>query len=183
MITPSSSNSLHDRRYMMPGTGRHSIFRFSEKNNTGNGQKNNPDKKLRTEETADEQKLILVVEDTYENQFLANRFLTKAGYAVEIAENGVIAVDKFNKTEYDLILMDINMPEMDGFAATEAIRKIEKEQAKKSRIPIIAFTAHAVEGYEKRCLDNDMDDYITKPIKKKDFLQAVGNWVQSVHLI
>lgn len=177
MIMPSSSNASHNMRYMLPDTGSYRIFGFSAKNNAGNGPKKTSDKKLHPEENADEQKTILVVEDTLENQFLATRFLTKAGYAVDIAENGVIAVDKFNNTNYDLILMDIYMPEMDGFEATEAIRKIEKEQGKNSRIPIIAFTAHAVDGYQQKCLENDMDDYISKPIKKKAFLEAVENWI------
>ncbi len=161
----------------MLGMRSHHTFRFSEKNNAGNGQNKTPVENSHLEEKADEQKIILVVDDTYENQFLASRFLIKAGYAVDIAENGVIGVDKFNNSKYDLILMDIYMPIMDGFEATDAIRKLEKEQGKNSRIPIIAFTAHAIEGYQKKCKEHDMDDFITKPIKRKDFLKAVENWI------
>jgi len=178
-MMPSMNSSWHANRYIWPGTGCSSInqrYRLSGAAAT-NGEPKSPNSRQQIQTEAEEPKTILVVEDTYENQFLANKFLTNAGYVVEIAENGIVAVEKFNKFQYDLILMDIYMPEMDGFEATEAIRKIEKQQGQKNRTPIIAFTAHAVEGYEEKCLQHDMDDFITKPIKKKDFLKAVGNWV------
>jgi len=121
---------------------------------------------------------ILLAEDNIDNQNLANTILKKADYCVDIAENGRLAADAVRKLHYDLILMDIEMPEMDGFAATGEIRQWEKEQCME-RIPIIALTAHAVQGYREKCLESGMDDYITKPLKKKTLLDAVNKWIDS----
>jgi len=119
---------------------------------------------------------ILLVEDTPDNQKLASKILEKAGYTVDIAENGVLAIEAFKKSRYEVILMDIYMPEMDGFQATQTIRQLEAQNAL-DRTPIIAFTAHAIEGYREKCLEHDMDDYVTKPIKKKVLLERVANWI------
>jgi len=121
---------------------------------------------------------ILLVEDTPDNQKLAGKILEKAGYTVDIAENGLIAVETVQSGHYDVILMDIYMPEMDGFEATEKIRKWE-HQNEQGHIPIIAFTAHAIEGYREKCLENGMDDFITKPIKKKTLLDTVSKWIDT----
>jgi PAS domain S-box-containing protein len=115
---------------------------------------------------------ILVVEDNIDNQTLAKRILEKAGYEVEIAENGKAAADKAKESVYDLIFMDIQMPVMDGFEATQQIRVYERTAGRK-RVPIIALTAHAMKGYREKCLENDMDDYITKPVKKETILDAL----------
>ncbi|MCP4023774.1 MAG: response regulator, partial [Desulfobacteraceae bacterium] len=128
---------------------------------------------------------ILLVEDYPTNQKIVIRYLTSVGYQVVLAENGVQAVDMFKQKHFDLILMDIQMPEMDGYEATLLIREYESqlsnnkssgaknEQHSSIRIPIIAMTAHAIKGYKKKCLDAGMDDYITKPIRKIDFLEIV----------
>ena len=119
---------------------------------------------------------ILLVEDNVDNQNLAKRILEKAGYLVDIAENGQVAVQKARKFHYDLILMDIQMPVMDGFAAAKKIRSLERD-THQERVPIIALTAHALQGDRERCLENEMDDYLTKPLRKKVFLEGVAKWI------
>jgi PAS domain S-box-containing protein len=119
---------------------------------------------------------ILLVEDNKDNQNLAQRILTGVGYTVDIAENGEIAVERTRDYLYDLILMDVQMPLMDGLDATRAIRKMERQKGDR-RTPIIALTAHATEGYREKCLEAGMDDYLTKPIKKARLLEKANEWV------
>jgi len=107
---------------------------------------------------------ILLAEDNVVNQRLALRILEKFGYKVTVAENGIKAVQDFTQESFDLILMDVQMPEMGGFEATACIREIEKELHYK-RTPIVAMTAHAIQGYREKCLENGMDGYISKPIQ------------------
>lgn len=114
---------------------------------------------------------ILLAEDNLVNQRLAIGLLQKHGHHVSIANNGKEAVDKYKRGNFDIILMDIQMPEMDGFQATQAIREIEKVQ--ETRTPIIAMTAHAMKGDRERCLQSDMDEYVSKPIRIKTLLDAV----------
>ncbi len=119
---------------------------------------------------------VLVVDDTVDNQNLAKRILENAGYKVDVAEDGEKAIDAFTKSRYDLVLMDVQMPIMDGFSATREIRKFERGRDIE-RTPIVALTAHAIVGYREKCLENEMDDYITKPLKKKVLLDTIGKWV------
>ncbi|HVY54414.1 MAG TPA: response regulator, partial [Thermodesulfobacteriota bacterium] len=119
---------------------------------------------------------ILVVDDTPDNQNLAKRILEIGGYMVDVASGGKEGMEAVCSNEYDLILMDIQMPVMDGFDATRAIRGWEKENHA-VRTPIVAVTAHALKWYREKCLDNDMDDYITKPLTKKSLLDMVRKWV------
>lgn len=121
---------------------------------------------------------ILLVEDNIDNQNLAKKILEKAGFSVEVANNGQIAYEAVKRFSFDLILMDIQMPVMGGFEATAEIRKWEKETAHE-RIPIVALTAHALEGYREKCLENDMDDYITKPLKRKALVKVIDDWVDT----
>ncbi|MCP4414923.1 MAG: response regulator, partial [Gammaproteobacteria bacterium] len=118
---------------------------------------------------------ILLVEDYPTNQQVALRHLHSAGYSVDLAENGLEAVNAFQKKRYDLILMDLQMPIMDGYEATGKIRELEKRlkresgngiSAEKKKVPIVAMTAHAIKGFEEKCLEAGMDDYITKPLRK-----------------
>jgi CheY-like chemotaxis protein len=114
---------------------------------------------------------ILVAEDNAVNQRVVKRVLEKAGHTVVIAGNGKQALDEFDRQRFDLILMDIQMPEMDGFEATEAIR--EREEWSSIRTPIIALTAHAMSGDRERCLSHGMDGYIQKPINTSEMFQAI----------
>jgi len=109
---------------------------------------------------------ILLVEDNAVNQRLAARLLEKRGHTVAIAGNGKEALAALEKQSFDLVFMDVQMPEMDGFEATAAIRG--KEKASGNHLPIIAMTAHAMAGDRERCLEAGMDDYITKPIRLEE---------------
>jgi CheY-like chemotaxis protein len=114
---------------------------------------------------------ILLAEDNPVNQRLAVRLLEKQGHSVIAVGNGQEALDALLHQRFDLVLMDVQMPEMDGFEATAAIR--EHEQHSGSRIPIIAMTAHAMQGDRERCLAAGMDDYVVKPIKPADLHAAI----------
>ncbi|MFH1998770.1 MAG: cache domain-containing protein [Planctomycetota bacterium] len=120
---------------------------------------------------------LLLVEDYPTNQQVAMRHLRGAGYEVVLAENGRKAVEAYKRMDFDLILMDIQMPEMDGYAATRAIRELESERGEK--IPIVAMTANAFKGYREECLDAGMDDYITKPMRRKELLAKVAQWISA----
>ncbi|MCL4153337.1 UNVERIFIED_CONTAM: hypothetical protein GTU68_017875 [Idotea baltica] len=117
---------------------------------------------------------VLLAEDSVVNQKLAVALLKKDGHSVVVAENGVEAVEKFSNEQFDAILMDIQMPEMDGFEATAEIRKLENE----SHIPIIALTAHAMVGYRERCLQAGMDGYITKPLRVEEMFEEIAKAIQ-----
>jgi two-component system sensor histidine kinase/response regulator len=112
---------------------------------------------------------ILGAEDNLLNQHLAMRLLQSEGHAVEIAPNGCEAIRLHAEAEFDLILMDVEMPEMDGFQSTRAIRTTER--ATGEHIPIIAMTAHAMKGDQERCLAAGMDLYVSKPVQKLTFSQ------------
>jgi CheY-like chemotaxis protein len=114
---------------------------------------------------------ILLAEDNRVNQVLAVRLLEKRGHEVTVAKNGVEALEALNQREFDLVLMDVQMPEMDGFEATAAIRKRERKTGK--HITIIAMTAHAMAGDRERCLQAGMDDYLTKPIRPELLVDAL----------
>ena len=118
---------------------------------------------------------ILVVEDNAVNQALAIRLLEKRGHTVTVADDGREALAALDKQPFDLVLMDVQMPEMDGFEATAAIR--EKEKATGAHIPIIAMTAHAMKGDEERCLAAGMDAYISKPIQPTQLFQTIEGFV------
>jgi CheY-like chemotaxis protein len=122
------------------------------------------------------QRHILLAEDNVDNQNLVRRILERAGYWVVIAENGAAAVNAVRQARYDLILMDVQMPGMDGFEATRAIRAWEREHTV-GRAPIIAMTAHAFAGYREQCLAQGMDDYLAKPLRKEVLLETVGRYL------
>ncbi len=117
---------------------------------------------------------VLVVEDHAVNRMLATRLLAKLGCEVEFAENGLIACERTLHQDYDLIFMDCQMPEMDGFEATRAIR--DREQTAGRRTPIVALTANAMSEDRERCLQAGMDDYITKPYSVADFERTLQRW-------
>ena len=121
-------------------------------------------------------KRILLTEDNETNLFVAKTILEKMGCIVTTARNGKIALDIFKNAKFDCILMDCQMPEMDGFEATTLIRQHE-EAHQLNKTPIIALTANAMIGDRERCLDAGMDDYLAKPIQPKPLKQVLGAWI------
>jgi two-component system, sensor histidine kinase and response regulator len=119
---------------------------------------------------------ILLAEDNKVNQRLASRLLEKKGHTVVPVGNGLEALEALEKGRFDLVLMDVQMPQMSGFEATAAIRA--REQRTGARIPIIAMTAHAMTGDRERCLEAGMDDYVSKPIHPQQLFQAIDNAVR-----
>ncbi len=117
--------------------------------------------------------LVLLVEDNSYNQTLARIILQHAGFAVNIAENGAQALEMLPQHQYQLVLMDVHMPVMDGYTATRAIRA----QAQYARLPVIALTAHVTADFHQECLDAGMNDFVTKPIDARTLLDKVREWV------
>jgi PAS domain S-box-containing protein len=114
---------------------------------------------------------VLLAEDNTVNQKLASRWLESWGHTVVVVGNGREAVRELENQRFDLLLMDVQMPEMDGFAATRAIR--EKENRSGPRTPIVAMTAHALKGDRERCLEAGMDGYVAKPIRPEELFRAI----------
>jgi CheY-like chemotaxis protein len=117
---------------------------------------------------------ILVAEDNRVNQFVVGRMLEKAGHRVDLVADGREAANAVTATVYDLLLMDCLMPEMDGFAATRAIRAAE--DGTERHLPIIALTANAMPTDREACLAAGMDDYLTKPLSTPALLEALARW-------
>jgi CheY-like chemotaxis protein/anti-sigma regulatory factor (Ser/Thr protein kinase) len=117
---------------------------------------------------------ILLAEDNAVNQVVAVRLLEKRGHTVFVTDTGTAAVEAWEKQRFDLILMDVQMPEMDGLEATSAIRN--REKASGGHIPIIGLTAHAMAGYKEQCLEAGMDAYLSKPLQVKDLFAAIENF-------
>jgi PAS domain S-box-containing protein len=117
---------------------------------------------------------VLLVEDSRVNRMVAMAMLAKLAAAVDTATNGLEAIEAVRNKQYDFVLMDLAMPEMDGL---EAARMIRSMPGPKGRIPIIAMTAHAMEGDRQRCLAAGMDDYITKPIDRTKLVQTMAHWI------
>ncbi|HHO75649.1 MAG TPA: PAS domain-containing sensor histidine kinase, partial [Deltaproteobacteria bacterium] len=131
---------------------------------------------------------ILLAEDYPTNQQVAMRHLEKAGYNVDLAENGAQALAACKRKQYDLVLMDIQMPVMDGYEATRKIRELEgrlrneigtDKSSRFNRIPVIAMTAHAIHGFREKCLEMGMDDYISKPLHRKELIEMVDKWAMT----
>ncbi|MCG8606083.1 response regulator [bacterium] len=119
---------------------------------------------------------LLVVDDTIEDRIAMQEALEEAGYWVDVAEDGQQAVQATQGCSYDLILMNILMPAMDGFEATREIR-VSEQRDDARRVPIIALTGYAFDGFRERCFQNEIDDYLTKPILNIDLLSTVENWI------
>lgn len=122
---------------------------------------------------------ILLAEDNPINQKLALRLIEKFGFKVDAVDNGQRAVEALSRRSYDLVLMDVQMPELDGLAATRIIRN-PKSGVLDHALPIIAMTAHAMKGDRKRCLDAGMDDYVSKPIEPQALLTAIENQIIAI---
>ncbi len=122
---------------------------------------------------------ILVAEDNEINQLYMKELLRLIGYDCDIAANGEAALTAFMEQRYDAILMDCQMPEMNGFEATAEIRRREANDPAIGRIPIIALTANAMQGDRERCLEAGMDEYLSKPVKNDRLRQLLGEWVKA----
>jgi len=125
---------------------------------------------------------ILLVDDTEENRFVIEAYLKVSPYLIDNAEDGQIAVEKFTTGTYDLILMDMQMPVMDGYEATRTIRTWETDRGI-DPIPIIALTAHALPEDRQKCLDAGCSDYLTKPVDKAVLLNHVQEHSQRKRLV
>lgn len=126
-------------------------------------------------QVAERSELILIAEDYPINQQVAQLYLDEMGFASHIASNGNEALEALSKTNYDMILMDCQMPERDGFSTAQAVRKAELLTGR--HIPIIAMTAHAMGGDRERCLSAGMDDYITKPVDPDQLKKMIDTWL------
>lgn len=124
-----------------------------------------------------ENKKILVVEDNPDNQFLIKAFLKKKDYLLEMAENGIEGLEKFKNNDYDLILMDIQMPEMNGYQAINKIRAWEAER-NIAKTKVIALTAYALDSDKDRALQEGFDDHLTKPIKKDKLFKMIDDYLK-----
>ncbi len=120
---------------------------------------------------------VLLAEDNPTNQKLATRLLKRLQCDVELASNGLEAIKRFQRGQYDLIFMDCQMPELSGLDATKQIRILEQRKGDGSHIPIIAVTAGAMEGDRVACINAGMDDFLTKPIKTNELSAALEKWV------
>jgi CheY-like chemotaxis protein len=120
---------------------------------------------------------VLVAEDNAINRLVVEGMLAARGIAVDVAENGREAIDMLAEGAYDAIFMDCQMPELDGYAATAAIRTAERKRPDGPRMPIIAMTAHAMAGDRERCLAAGMDDYLAKPLRPEEVDRVIADWL------
>jgi CheY-like chemotaxis protein len=113
---------------------------------------------------------ILLAEDNAVNQKLALKLLSQMGYRADVAGNGIEAIEAIDRQKYDVVLMDVQMPEMDGL---EASRQICSRWSREERPRIIGVTANAMQGDRERCLEAGMDDYVSKPIRVEELISAL----------
>ncbi len=123
---------------------------------------------------------VLVAEDNPINRVLVRNLVTRQGHTVTLVDTGKKAVDTYRQEEFDVVLMDVQMPEMDGFEATALIRQNQRECGR--RVPIYAMTAHAMKGDRERCLEQGMDGYLPKPLTAAELWQTLASLGQSQHL-
>jgi len=121
---------------------------------------------------------ILLVEDYAANVLVATLYLEQFGFTFEVAENGSEAVDKITRNNYDVVLMDVQMPGMDGLSATKVVRRHEID-AGKARVPIIGMTAHALAGDREKCIEAGMDDYVSKPFNPDDLKSKIESFIKA----
>jgi two-component system, sensor histidine kinase and response regulator len=158
LTKPVTSSSLFDAINKVVGASYEEIPTMAPVENGGGG----------------EMPRILVTDDDSNNRVLVTNILRRSGYHVMIARDGVEATDLFSQGTADLILMDLQMPNLGGLEATAAIRKLEASSNR--RVPIIALTAHAMAGDRERCVEAGMDDYISKPVRSKELLAKIAHF-------
>jgi PAS domain S-box-containing protein len=134
-----------------------------------------PEKSTKDYKTERIKHKILLAEDNFINQKVCLRILSEAGFSVDTAVNGFEAIEAVKINQYSLILMDVQMPECDGFTATKEIRQLGKEFEK---IPVIAITAHSLKGDKEKCIDAGMNDYISKPIVSENLIGMIDKWLK-----
>lgn len=121
---------------------------------------------------------VLVAEDNRINQLYLVELIQYFGCKVDLVENGEEALAAIKRHRYDLVLMDCQMPEMDGLTATAEVRKLEKSGQQTGRVPIVAITANALQGDLERCLEAGMDDYVSKPIESHRLQEVLAKWLK-----
>jgi PAS domain S-box-containing protein len=126
--------------------------------------------------TVERNERILIAEDNIVNQKVAKKQVEKLGFKVDVVANGLEVLEALNRIHYDLILMDCQMPEMDGYQATAEIRRLQDSV---NRVPIVAMTAAAMQGEKDRCIEAGMNDYISKPVKQIDLEAKINQWIRS----
>jgi PAS domain S-box-containing protein len=157
--------------------GQGSIFWFEIELEKSSVRHTSAPEKLAGVKALPTSKRILIAEDNAVNQKVALGYIQKLGYRCDAVGNGLEAIHALEEHAYDLVLMDCQMPEMDGYEATQAIRS--RTHAAFSHIPIVAMTANAVKGDRERCLEAGMNDYITKPIKLRELSVALKRWLEN----
>jgi CheY-like chemotaxis protein len=120
---------------------------------------------------------VLLVEDNPINQMVAQKMLQKVGLKPVLANNGAEALERISEQSFDLVLMDCQMPEMDGFDATREIRKLDIRAINRRQLPVIAMTANVMSGDRERCLEVGMDDYIGKPVQREQLASVLKKWL------
>jgi len=158
-------------RATFAASGTHTVMTVPSQGHeagTGLPDKTNP------EPAGDPVHHILIAEDNRTNQLVISSMLKKLPYAIDFAENGEIAVNKFRETRPDLVVMDVSMPVMDGLEATRQIRALQDSAP---RTPVIALTAHALDGDREGCLAAGMDDFLSKPARKSELIACIEKWL------
>ena len=120
---------------------------------------------------------ILVVDDNKVNQLVAQKMLKKLGFSADLADNGLKAVEAIKANAYDLVFMDVQMPEMDGITATMEIRNQEKIKGAAKKLPIVAMTANVLGKDKENCLKAGMDDFLSKPITPAPLSKILNEWI------
>jgi CheY-like chemotaxis protein len=124
---------------------------------------------------------VLLAEDNPVNQEVAYAYLTALGCRVDVVVTGLEAMEALERVSYDAVLMDCQMPEMDGFQATKMLRLREKQRNQERPTPVIAVTANALEGERDRCLEAGMNDYICKPFSQDELRMVLQRWLDQQH--
>jgi two-component system, sensor histidine kinase len=173
------------RMHSQPGCGTEVVFSLKltlpEPNGQiEGGQEAQPTPAIQTATMSPVQQFqgkILVVEDAAMNQMVVCKVLERLGLASKVANNGQEAIDLLAQEQFDLVLMDGQMPVMDGYEATAVIRS-GSVPGVNPNIPVVALTAHAMVGEDKKCLDVGMNDYLTKPLDRAKLIEVLGKYLQ-----